>query len=157
MSRRTLLTAEQRARLFAIPTGPAEMARHYVLGAEDLALLRSKRRGVNRLGFAVQLCLLRYPGQGLGPGEQPPEAMIAFVAGQVDVPLAAFAHYAHRDQTRREHAAELQAALGLRRFGFADWRTCIRLGADAAWATDRDEPIVRVCSSRPRPCWSGSA
>ena len=144
MSRRTLLTAEQRARLFAIPTGPAEMARHYVLGAEDLALLRSKRRGVNRLGFAVQLCLLRYPGQGLGPGEQPPEAMIAFVAGQVDVPLAAFAHYAHRDQTRREHAAELQAALGLRRFGFADWRTCIRLGADAAWATDRGEPIVRA-------------
>ena len=77
MSRRTLLTAEQRARLFAIPTDPAEMARHYVLGTEDLALIRSKRRGMNRLGFAVQLCLLRYPGQGLGPGEHPPRAHIA--------------------------------------------------------------------------------
>lgn len=31
MSRRTLLTAEQRVRLFAIPTDPAEMARHYLL------------------------------------------------------------------------------------------------------------------------------
>ena len=144
MSRRTLLSAEQRDRLFAVPTDPAEMARHYVLGADDLALIRSKRRGMNRLGFAVQLCLLRYPGQGLGPGDHPPEAMIAFVADQVGVPPAAFADYAHRDQTRREHAAELQAALGMRRFGFADWRTCIRVGADAAWATDRGEPIVRA-------------
>ncbi|HEY5300235.1 MAG TPA: Tn3 family transposase [Acetobacteraceae bacterium] len=144
MSRRTLLSAEQRDRLFAIPTDPAEMARHYVLGADDLALIRSKRRGMNRLGFAVQLCLLRYPGQGLGPGDQSPEAMIAFVADQVGVSPAAFADYAHRDQTRREHAAELQTAFGLRRFGFADWRTCIRIGVDAAWATDRGEPIVRA-------------
>ena len=144
MSRRALLSAEQRNRLFAVPTDPAEMARHYVIGDGDLTLIRSKRRGMNRLGFAVQLCLLRYPGQGLGPGDQPLEAMIAFVAGQVGVPHAAFADYAHRDQTRREHAAELQAALGLRRFGFADWRKCIRVGADAAWATDRGEPIVRA-------------
>ena len=68
MSRRALLSAEQRDRLFAIPADRAEMARYYVLGADDLALIRSKRRGMNRLGFAVQLCLLRYPGQGLGVG-----------------------------------------------------------------------------------------
>ena len=105
---------------------------------------------MNRLGFAVQLCLLRYPGQYLGPGDHPPEAMITFVADQVGAPPAAFADYAHRDQTRREHAAELQAALGIRRFGFADWRTCIRVGADAAWATDRGEPTVRGSTG----CWS---
>jgi TnpA family transposase len=72
MSRRALLSAEQRDRLFAIPADRAEMARYYVLGADDLALIRSKRRGMNRLGFAVQLCLLRYPGQGLGVGDRPP-------------------------------------------------------------------------------------
>ncbi len=32
----------------------------------------------------------------------------------------------------------------MRRFGFAGWRTCLRVGADAAWATDRGEPIVRA-------------
>jgi TnpA family transposase len=144
MSSRTLLSAEQRDRLFTIPVERAEMARHYVLGADDLGLIRCKRRGTNRLGFAVQLCLLRYPGQGFGPGDRPPEAMIAFVAEQVGVPPAAFADYALRDQTRREHAVELQAALGMRRFGLADWRACLRLGADAAWATDRGEPIVRA-------------
>ena len=31
MPRRTLLSSEQRTRLFAIPIDPADMARHYVL------------------------------------------------------------------------------------------------------------------------------
>ena len=48
MPRRTLLSFEQRTRLFAIPTDPAEMARHYVLSSDDLALIRTKRRAINR-------------------------------------------------------------------------------------------------------------
>ncbi len=144
MPRRSLLSAEQRARLFAIPTTPAEMARHYVLSPEDHRLVRTKRRSMNRLGFAAQLCLLRHPGQGLGPGEPPPAALLDFLAGQLGVPSAAFAGYARRDQTRREHASELQATLRLRSFRLGDWRDCLRVGADAAWATDRGEPIVQA-------------
>jgi TnpA family transposase len=142
MPRRTLLSSEQRTRLFAISIDPAEMARHYVLSTEDLTVIRAKRRTVNRLGFAIQLCLLRYPGQGLRPDEHPPEAMIIFVAQQLGISPAAFADYAFRDQTRREHAVELQQHLRLRNFGLADWRACLQVGTDAAWATDRGEPIV---------------
>ena len=122
MSRRTLLSSEQRTRLFGIPTDAAGMAKYYVLSAHDLALVGTKRRIGNRLGFAVQLCLLRHPGQGLGFGERPPEAMIAFVARQVGALPTAFADYALRDQTRREHAVELQQQLRLRSFRLADWR-----------------------------------
>ena len=144
MSIRALLSAEQRNRLFAIPVDRAEMARHYVLGPDDLILIGAKRRAPNRLGFAVQLCLLRYPAQGLGPGEHPPEQLIAFVAEQLGQSPSTFAEYATRDQTRREHAVELQAVLGLQRFGFPAWRECLRVGTDAALATDRGEPIVRA-------------
>jgi len=73
-----------------------------VLSPEDLKLIATKRRIANRLGFAVQLCLLRYPGQGLGFGEHPPAAMIAFVARQLGASPADFVEYALRDQTRRE-------------------------------------------------------
>ena len=93
------------------------MARHYVLSPEEFLLVRAKRRAFNRLGFAVQLCLLRHPGQGLGPGQHPPATMVGFVAAQLDVPAAVFADYARRDQTRREHAIDLQAILGLRAMG----------------------------------------
>ena len=144
MPRRSLLSAEQRGRLFDVPTTPAEMAKHYVLSPEDLLLVRAKRRSMNRLGFAVQLCVLRHPSQGLGPGQQPPAALLDFVAGQLGIPATAFSEYARRDQTRREHAAELQAILGICSFRLGDWRDCLRAGADAAWSTDRGEPIVHA-------------
>lgn len=144
MSIRVLLSAEPRNRLFAIPVDRAEMARHYVLCPDDLTLIGAKRRAPNRLGFAVQLCLLRHPGHGLAPGEHPPEQLVAFVAEQLGLNPSAFAEYAARDQTRREHGVELQAILGLQRFGFPAWRECLRVGTEAAWATDRGEPIVRA-------------
>jgi len=103
MPRRSLLSAEQRARQFDVPTTSAEMAKHYVLSQGDLLLVHAKRRSMNRLGLAMQLCLLRHPGQGLGPGQQPPTVLLDFVAGQLGIPAAAFADYARRDQTRREH------------------------------------------------------
>jgi uncharacterized protein DUF4158 len=71
MSRRTLLSSEQRARLFGLPVEAAEMAKHYVLNPEDLALVRAKRRSGNRLGFAIQLCALRHPGRALAVSPSP--------------------------------------------------------------------------------------
>jgi TnpA family transposase len=132
MSRRTLLSSEQRARLFSILTDPAEMATHYVLNSEDLALVRAKRRASNRLGFAVQLCALRHPGRPLDPSEAPPAPMLAFVANQLNVDRRVFAEYAHRPETRREHLLELQQALRLHSFHLANWRACLRIGANAA-------------------------
>src|SRR5271156_6522672 len=142
MPARTLLSSEQRTRLFSIPTDPPEMVRHYSLGADDPPPVGTKRRALTRVGFADQLCLLRYPGFGMGPAEQPSEAMIAFVSHQLGVPPADFADYAQRDQPRREHVVELQRYLCLRSFGLGDWRACLRVGSEAAWTTDRGETIV---------------
>ena len=72
MPARTLPSSKQRTRLFFMSADPAEI-RHYNFGPGDLALIRTKRRSVNRVGFAVQLCLVRYPGFGLEPAEQPSE------------------------------------------------------------------------------------
>ena len=36
----------------------------------------------------------------------------------------------------------MQGYLGLRSFRLADWRACLQAGTNAAWATDRGEPIV---------------
>lgn len=142
MPRRSLLSVEQRACLLAVPDTPEAMARHYLLGPDDLALIRAKRRPGNRLGFAIQLCLLRFPGRALAAGEVPPTPMAAFVASQLGVAPSQLADYAQRDETRREHVGELQNYLHLHSFRLADWRACLREGTAAAWATDRGEPIV---------------
>jgi TnpA family transposase len=71
MTRKILLSAAQRERFFALPSDGADLIRHYTLSADDIALINRRRRPQNRLGFAVQLCLMRYPGRTLGPGESP--------------------------------------------------------------------------------------
>ena len=50
----------------ALPATQDELIRHYTFTDNDLALIGQCRGNSNRLGFAVQMSLLRYPGQGLG-------------------------------------------------------------------------------------------
>jgi TnpA family transposase len=90
------------------------MVRHYTLSAEDLALINRRRSDPNRLGFAVMLCYLRFPGRILQQAEQPPAELCTFVAEQLGLDAAHLGDYAGRDQTRRGHILEIQAALGLR-------------------------------------------
>ncbi|WP_144404760.1 DUF4158 domain-containing protein [Belnapia sp. F-4-1] len=54
MPHRTLLSAEPRSRLFGIPTERAEMARHYILDAADLALVLSGLAPAGPLGWPVR-------------------------------------------------------------------------------------------------------
>jgi TnpA family transposase len=60
-----------------------ELARHHTLSEADLAAVSVRRGAANRLGFAVQLCLLRYPRRPLKPGEGVPRPIVEFVASQV--------------------------------------------------------------------------
>ena len=116
MARRTILTPAQRAALLALPTDRADLARHYTLSEVELAVINRRRRAHNRLGFALQLCALRYPGRLLQPGERIPAPVAAFIAEQIGVQSGTLADYPFRENTRYEHSAALQDALGYRPF-----------------------------------------
>ena len=70
--------------------------------------------------------------------------MVSFVASQVGIdPLPVWRLRASgRDSPGA--SSELQKLLRLRSFSLPDWRACLQVGADAAWATDRGEPIVQA-------------
>jgi TnpA family transposase len=72
MAHRELLTESQRVSFHAPATDERGMVRHYTLSADELALINRRRSDPNRLGFAVMLCYLRFPGRILREGEQPP-------------------------------------------------------------------------------------
>ena len=116
MPRRNILTAAQRETLLALPNDEAELIRLCTLSRDDLAYIRAHRREHNRLGLAVQLCYLRFPGRALAAGEVPDASVLGIVAAQLDVPPGLWEHYAARDETRREHITELLARLGLETF-----------------------------------------
>ena len=71
MPRRRALTGVQIEALLALPTTEPDLIRHYTLSPADLAVIARRRRPHNRLGFAVQLCYLRFPGVILGVDEPP--------------------------------------------------------------------------------------
>src|SRR3546814_6788911 len=62
------------------------------------------------------LLTMRWPGRALEAGEVPHAPVLAYVAQQLGVAPEAFADYAHRDQTRREHLVETRRSHGFRIF-----------------------------------------
>src|SRR6478609_9256822 len=99
--RRQQLTEAQIAALFDPPTDRRELVRHCTLSEADTAMIRRCRGDHSRLGYALMLCYLRYPGRPLRIDERPEAIDDYLISGQ----------------NRRRHAAELQDRLRLRPFG----------------------------------------
>ena len=142
MTLRQLLSPQARAALFDPPTDIRSIARHYTFSIEDLTLIRQRRRNANRLGFAVHLAYLRFPGRVLSPKETPSAYLLAFIADQLRIDPNDFVDYAQRGETRREHLGELQAYLGVQPFGRQNYRTMARIAFNESIGTDRGEVIV---------------
>lgn len=116
MAHRRILTAGQRRALFGLPADHHACRRWYTLADDDLLRIRRCRKPENRLGFALQLCALRFPGRLLRPGGVIPEAMLRVIADQVDADWRDIEGYGLRENTRYEHSAALQSELGYRPF-----------------------------------------
>ena len=129
MARRKLLGDEQWAALFALPAGERDVVRHCTLTPDDHTLVAAKRSSSNRLGYALLLCALRYPGRALERGEKPPAPMATFVARQLGIDTAVLGTGSDRPQTRREQLAELMRRGGFQGFGRAEARDLV------AWLT----------------------
>ena len=120
MPRRNILTERQRATLLALPTDEPSLLKHYTLADDDLELIHERRRPENRLGFALQMCALRYPGRLLYPGEMIPSEVLAFIGAQLGLTGDALLPYAVRRQTRQEHLESLRDTYGYKNFSGPD-------------------------------------
>ncbi len=139
MPRRHILTERQRSALLDLPTDELSLLKHYTLGDDDLTNIQERRRPENRLGFALQLCALRYPGRALAPGETIPHEVLSFIGAQLGVPADALLTYAARRQTRQQHMEALRETYGYRTFtgrGARDLRDWLFDQAEEARSND---------------------
>src|SRR6516165_6734017 len=109
--RRQQLTEAQITALLDPPTDQRELVRHYTLTAADLAAIRRCRGDHNRLGHALMLCYLRYPGRPLKARERPPRPLLLFIADQIDALPGSIEDYLAAGRNRQRHVAELQDRL----------------------------------------------
>jgi TnpA family transposase len=141
VARRQHLTEAQIVELFDPPTEQRELVRHYMLSDADLTAIRRGRGDHNRLGHALMLCYLRYPGRPLRAGERPPAQMLEFVADQIGVLPNALENYLAGDRSRLYHVVELQNKLRLCSF-------CTNIAAElTTWLLPRaveDERFIHL-------------
>ena len=104
------MTNRQRAALLALPATEEEAIGRYSLDETDLAAVATSRTPATRLGYALQLCCLRFPGRYLRRGETLPAVMLDYIAEQLDID----AEFARRGPTRYEQLAAIKKRHGFR-------------------------------------------
>ena len=116
MPRRSILTKRQQVWLLDLPTDAASLLEHYTLDEFDLEQIKQRRRPHNKMGFALQLCALRYPGRLLASGETIPIEVLEFLGDQIGIAAGDLAGYAAREETRHNHLAQLRDLYGFKSF-----------------------------------------
>jgi TnpA family transposase len=147
-----LLSAEQRDAFARLPAELSErdLGRYDTLSARDLQIIDRHRRPTNRLGFAVHLGLLRFPGCTLTDVPEVPERVVRYIAQQVGVDPAAFARYGERENTIFEHLDELRREFGYRNCGWSQLRALGRELVPLALESDRSLPLIETAIERLR-------
>jgi TnpA family transposase len=110
------LTVTERERLnrFPEPIPDEDLRVFFTLSERDTQEVHKQRGAPNPLGFARQLCALRYLGFAPDDLGTAPAAAVTFVAQQVGVSPTAIAAYGGRIHTRTTPLQQVQAYLGFR-------------------------------------------
>ncbi len=119
------MTDTEREHLKGFPTeiSPEDLITYFTLAERDRLLVQGQRRAHNRLGFALQLCALRYLGFVPAKLHTAPPAAIGHLAEQLSVAPRCLAQYGERSQTRTSHLQDVLVHLGFRKARPSDLRT----------------------------------
>jgi TnpA family transposase len=115
-------------------------------------VIKQRRRSQNRLGFAVQLAVLRFPGRTLTDLPSIPPRVLASIAHQVAVPVGAFARYGTRQSTIDEHLDELRSTFGYTNYRWRAARHLMRHLVPLAMESDRPAARDRGSPRRHAQC-----
>lgn len=99
---------------------------YYTLTSQDLMFIKSRRRDVNRLGTAIQICVLRHLGWSLPNIKVIPDKVIEYVARQLQVDSSVFSKYGQRENTLYEHLGEIREEYGYISFSPKEYRKGIK-------------------------------
>lgn len=130
---------------------PAQLARWFHLDENDRALIEVRRGDHNRLGFAVQVCTVRFLGTFLPAPADVPWAVAVHLAAQLGVPdPSVLKTYAGRDATHREHAGLIQAAYGYTDFSDPGAQADLQgwLAARTALGAERPGTLFDLATAR---------
>jgi TnpA family transposase len=112
---------QERLNSFPAEIQPGDVIAFFTLTDADLKLVKQHHGEANRLGFALQLCALRYLGFIPDDLKGAPNSAVGFLARQLSASAEAITGYGKRGHTQSDHALEIQSHLGFRRVTDDEW------------------------------------
>ena len=91
------------------------LRKFFTLTPSDLEQVEHCRGPINRIGFAVQLCVLRWRGHFLHDTRDVPGPVLETIASQLGVLPMPLDTYPHNEKTRFEHVERIREHLHFRR------------------------------------------
>jgi TnpA family transposase len=140
------LSDAERERLVCFPAQvlPGDIETHFTLSRADRRQVPRTASPANCLGFALQLGALRFLGFCPDDLSTAPEAVVVFVARQLDVAPGELARYGRRGQTRTEHLRQIRQYLGFRKATAGDLARLESWLVDRALEHDRPTLLLRL-------------
>jgi TnpA family transposase len=123
---RELLTPEQRQALMQIPEDEWVLGTYYTFSKRDLEIINKRRREENRLGFAVQLAVLRYPGWPYTHIKSIPDSVIQYISKQIGTTPSSLSLYPLRENTLWDHLKEIRSEYGFVTFTLKEYRMAFK-------------------------------
>lgn len=119
---RELLTPEQRQAFMQISEDEWVLGTYYTFSKRDLEIINKRRREENRLGFAVQLAILRYPGWPYTHIKSIPDSVIHYISKQIGSTPSSFSLYPQRENTLWDHLKEIRNEYDFVTFTLKEYR-----------------------------------
>ncbi|PMC34622.1 DDE transposase [Bacillus sp. UMB0899] len=119
---RELLTTEQRQALMQIPEDEWILGTYFTFSKRDLEIVNKRRREENRLGFAVQLAVLRYPGWPYTHIKSISNSVLQYISKQIGASPSSLSHYPQRENTLWDHLKEIRSEYDFITFTLREYR-----------------------------------
>lgn len=130
------------------PTSP-ELERFFFLDDVDRDLIALRRTKHHQLGFALQMCTVRYVGLFLEDPLAVPWPVVEHLAAQLGIKdPSVVKRYTERRQTLYDHAWEIRDAYGYHPYEDTEWgrpRTAGPTRVPACWTGLSGRPSKRTC------------
>ena len=123
---RELLTLEQRQDFMQIPEDEWILGTYFTFSKRDLEIVNKRRREENRLGFAVQLAVLRYPGWPYTHIKSIPKSVIHYISKQIGATPSSISLYPQRENTLWDHLKELRSEYDFVTFTLREYRIAFK-------------------------------
>ena len=144
MRARELLTPEDRLKYTEMPDDieENELAIYFTLTSYDIEVINRHRKSYNVLGFALQLCMLRYLGCTLMDIEIIPVIVLDYVSEQLSINNERLGLYS--TATKYYHLEEIKKIYGFKSFAIKEYRHLLKLLYQTALVNDTPAYLIET-------------